>query len=206
MTLAQLMKGDKRPVGEVLLDAVHVNDVLMNQLKAEVEGGDVSLDTVTRLIEASARAGKLAKVTIDAGVAVKLVEQRERNLELEGRLVTEIMTDVLSHVVNGLGLNAVRAKDVRDWALATMVARLGGPDVELPSAPYWLGIDAIVEAEVVEVVEANVPVVGATTGRDRAEMDDAVRQDASEDEQPSWLADVVDEDDDTEHWPSMWEC
>jgi hypothetical protein len=182
MTLAQLMKTDRRPVGEVLLDAVHVSDVIMNQLRIQVEAGDVSLDTVTRLLEYSNRAGKLAKTTIDAGVAVKLVEQKERNQALEAQVVTNALVNVIDGLLDALPVDPVRRVVLKQWALSAIVANLGGE--ALPPVP--------VEYAAIEADDALA--VGATPGRDRAEMDDDVRQDDIEDDQSSWLADDPDDD------------
>jgi hypothetical protein len=178
----------------------------MNQLKAEVEGGDVSLDTVTRLIEASARAGKLAKVTIDAGVAVKLVEQRERNLELEGRLLTDVLANVVNGMVDALVPDPLAREAWRRWALDTAHAGLRGIEAgtqpELPAAP-------VEYAAVVEPIEADdVPVVGPEAPADRVEQHVRIDQDVSEAELPSWSfvqdSNTIQDDDPEPQRPHPW--
>jgi hypothetical protein len=78
MTFAQLLQSDPRPVGEVLLDALHNADVAMQDMRASLadEGQPVTVDQLDRFIYLSRLTHHLAKTTVDAGVEVALVNQQ----------------------------------------------------------------------------------------------------------------------------------
>jgi hypothetical protein len=150
VTLAQLMKDDPRPVGTVLLDALHSADALLQDARTKVTvGGDVTANDMSRFIEALERAAKLAKTVIDAGVAVKMVEARERDLDAEGQIVVDALLAVLDPLIDRLEVAPVSRAAWRTWALQTVVAKLHG--VPGPAQPIQQAIESgdVFDAEVV---------------------------------------------------------
>jgi hypothetical protein len=157
MTLAQLIQNDPRPVGTVLLSALHAADALLRDAEVKVTdaGKEVPVETMTRFIEAIDRAAKLAKVTIDAGVAVKMVEARTRDLEAEGQIVVDAMVSVLDPLIDRLDVAPTMREAWRHWALQSVVAQLHG--VPGPAMP----------AEFLPI-EARIVDVGAEVDQDDA--------------------------------------
>jgi hypothetical protein len=113
-TFAQLLQSDPRPVGEVLLDALHNADVAMQDMRAQlVEGGEpVTVDQLDRFINLSRLTHHLAKTTVDAGVEVHLVNQARASLEQVGAY----MTDVLLTVLDALPLHPAQRQYLLDLA------------------------------------------------------------------------------------------
>jgi hypothetical protein len=96
MTFAQLLQSDPRPVGKVLLDALHNADVAMQDMRAQlVTGEPVTVDQLDRFINLSRLTHHLAKTTVDAGVEVELVRRQKADLELMGQLSADILWTVL---------------------------------------------------------------------------------------------------------------
>jgi hypothetical protein len=96
-TFAQLLQSDPRPVGEVLLDALHNADTAMRDIRAQLveEGQPVTVDQLDRFINLSRLTHHLAKTTVDAGVEVELVRRQKADLELMGQLSADILWTVL---------------------------------------------------------------------------------------------------------------
>jgi hypothetical protein len=100
MTLGQILRSERRPVGEVLLDAVHAADAITRDLTVRVSAGDTDVETLTRFIEALTRSAKLAKVALDAGVMQAVVAQRVG----EGRGRVKLTEDLPDGRVGGVCL------------------------------------------------------------------------------------------------------
>jgi hypothetical protein len=136
-TFAQLLQSDPRPVGTVLLDALHNADVAMRDMRAGlVEGEPVTIDTLDRFINLSRLTHHLAKTTVDAGVLTKLLEQQRVGLE-----EVEFIADVLLTVLDALPLHPAWRQYLLDVAEVHMlqVARAGGTSVlEVPAGPERL--------------------------------------------------------------------
>jgi hypothetical protein len=98
LTFAQLLQSDPRPVGEVLLDALHNADVAMQDMRVRlVEGGEpVTVDQLDRFITLSRLTHHLAKTTVDAGVEVQLVNQQRANVEEVGGFLADTLLTVLN--------------------------------------------------------------------------------------------------------------
>jgi hypothetical protein len=98
VTFAQLLQSDPRPVGEVLLDALHNADVAMRDVRARLveEGQPVTVDQLDRFINLSRLTHHLAKTSIDAGVEVALVSQQRATVQEAGTFVAEILLTVLN--------------------------------------------------------------------------------------------------------------
>jgi hypothetical protein len=103
MTLAQVIQHDARPLGEVLLDATHVADSLMRDLKTQVlAGGEpVDPDLLTRLVEATRLAHHLAETSVRAGVQVELVRQARLSSDLNADAVVRVLARVLDALTAG---------------------------------------------------------------------------------------------------------
>jgi hypothetical protein len=97
MTLAQVMQHDARPLGEVLLDATHVADSLMRDLKTQVlaNGEPVDPDLLMRLVEATRLAHHLAETSVRTGVQVELVRRARLSREADAAYVTHVLGRVL---------------------------------------------------------------------------------------------------------------
>jgi hypothetical protein len=142
MTFAQLLQSDPRPVGEVLLDALHNADAAMQDMRVRlVEGGEpVTVDQLDRFINLSRLTHHLAKTTVDAGVEVALVNQQRAAVGEVGTL----LADVLLVVLNALPLHPAWRSYLLDLAQHRLleIAQRDGtrvmeqPDQPLPPEPF----------------------------------------------------------------------
>jgi hypothetical protein len=154
VSLAQLMDEDPRPVGEVLLDVVATFDAIWRNAKIEV-GDTVTPEKIDRLLELGTFLKQAVKTVVDAGVAVELVHQRERDLQLEGRVITSALVKVVDELVCALAPVEQR-NAYRQWAMGLAFAELGGhapPHLSLPAVPNTeddVTTDAVVDAVVIE--------------------------------------------------------
>jgi hypothetical protein len=166
MTLGQLLQSEPRPVGTVLLDAIHSADAILQDAKAKVSvDGDVSVVEMSRFIEALERAAKLAKVAVDAGVATKLVEIRELEITQHSRRIS----DILLGTIDALGLND---RD-RGYALTVMRSLVSGdaiPPRPIESTPAAVGpspADYVVVPSPADAIRnADVRLLGTDVGQD----------------------------------------
>jgi hypothetical protein len=142
MTLSQFLREPHRPVGEVLLDAVHAADAITRELTVDIDGGARDADTITRFIEALNRSAKLAKVAIDAGVMTAIVQQRQRDLELEGRIASDALTSVVDVLLAHLACAPADRERWRAWAYTSMMARLGMKVEVAPLPPDAYAVEA----------------------------------------------------------------
>jgi hypothetical protein len=137
-TFAQLLQSNPRPVGEVLLDALHNADVAMRDMRAQLVAGEpVTVDTLDRFINLSRLTHHLAKTTVDAGVLTKLVEQQRVGLEEIG----EFVAGVLITVLDAVPLHPAWRQYLLEVAEVHMleVARTSGTSVlEVPAGPERL--------------------------------------------------------------------
>jgi hypothetical protein len=134
-TFAQLLQGDPRPVGEVLLDALHNADVAMRDMRAGLVAGEpVTLDTLDRFINLSRLTHHLAKTTVDAGVLTKLVEQQRAQVSELGVFISEVLLAVL----NALPLTTEWRDyllDLVDYRLLEIASSRGTSVMEQPAGP-----------------------------------------------------------------------
>lgn len=127
-TIAQLLQHEDpdrpRPLGEVMLDAVHNADVLMGSLedvrlrvarREEVDPADID-----RLVRMSQVAHALAETTVRAGVQVELVRQARLSREADAAFVTRVLGRVLDALLGG------RAAPWRPWARRRWTSCGGG--------------------------------------------------------------------------------
>ena len=105
-TIAQLMQHEDpdhpRPLGEVMLEAVHNADVIMRSLSdvrlRVLRGEEVELADVDRLLEMSRAAQHLAESTTRAGVQVELVRQASLQTEMNSAVVVRALGAALDVV------------------------------------------------------------------------------------------------------------
>jgi hypothetical protein len=135
MTFAQLLQSDPRPVGEVLLDALHNADVAMQDMRAQLTTGEpVTVDQLDRFISISRLTHHLAKTTVDAKVEVQLVEQARASVGELGMILSEVLLAVL----DSLPLTPTWREhllEVADHQLRTIAHRQGTHVLDLPEAP-----------------------------------------------------------------------
>jgi hypothetical protein len=135
MTFAQLLQSDPRPVGEVLLDALHNADVAMQDMRAGLATGEpVTVDQLDRFINLSRLTHHLAKTTVDAGVEVALVNQQRATVEQLGAYTA----DVLLAVLNALPLHPAWRSYLLDLARYQLLERAHHGDrlvLEEPADP-----------------------------------------------------------------------
>lgn len=128
ITLAEAMeRGDRRNPLEVLSDAMHVADVVAQQMQAAVSAGEFTAEHAQALVEATKLQAQMAKLALDSGVDPVAMMLRHRDIA-DG--LARIVDDILSR----LGLHPGRA-DVRaavEGAVRTEVGRRqqGGPPAE----------------------------------------------------------------------------
>jgi hypothetical protein len=136
VTFAQLLQSDPRPVGEVLLDALHNADVAMRDVRARLveDGQPVTVDQLDRFINLSRLTHHLAKTTVDAGVEVALVNQQRATVEQLGAYTA----DVLLAVLNALPLHPAWRSYLLDLARYQLLERAHHGDrlvLEEPADP-----------------------------------------------------------------------
>lgn len=74
-----LAKSPHRSPWEVLGDVLHTADVVAQGARAEVESGDVTPQTLFALTDAIERAGRWAKVALDAGIDERRTQVAEQH-------------------------------------------------------------------------------------------------------------------------------
>jgi hypothetical protein len=166
--LAQLMAEDRRHPWEVMLDAVHTNDVMMRVQREEVLAA--TNPTGVMLQELDHRA---AMVVTSSRMAI--AEKAHEHIALSWRQHLELQGRLLFTAVNGLidgltrGLDPRHAEDLRVWMLETARDRMNAvgedgtiDDVEPPPLPFRLALAPAVEGEVLETNPADDE---ATRGR-----------------------------------------
>jgi hypothetical protein len=139
---------DRRPIGEIMREAVHIQDCLMRDAaRPYYEGQPLTLDERNRLSDRAKVALHMAKVTVDAGVEVALVREFERNAELEGQLIARAIGAVVHGLTDTLGSG--HAVDLNVWALNVahdaLVAAEASPDGDwespsVPPLPFGLAV------------------------------------------------------------------
>jgi hypothetical protein len=115
----ELARAPRRSAADVLLEALHLADVLGMRALAQVEAGDVKPKLLRQVVDASARAGALARTVLSAEAeAVRTGSGAE--------LMAKLLGSALSGFMAELGLagdlkaeaaldGAVRAVASRDW-------------------------------------------------------------------------------------------
>lgn len=100
---AAIMHGDRRPAWEVLSDAMHVADSLLQDAAHDVlypENGEVNADDVVKLIQSVERAAKMGSILL----RTKAYEHMARRVGLDGQAIAEIMGEAIAAA--GLGEEA----------------------------------------------------------------------------------------------------
>jgi hypothetical protein len=135
MTLAQLLQNDPRPLPEVLLDATHTADAVFRDLRLRLlEGEEITVEQLDRLVERARLAHHLARTTVETGVVVKLVEAQRAQVGEIGIFISEVLLAVL----NTLPLTREWRDyllDVADYTLRTIALRDGTRVMEAPAGP-----------------------------------------------------------------------
>jgi hypothetical protein len=127
MSLAQLLGDDPRPPWQVLLDALQTADALQTEYRVRIRQGDtLTPELLDRLLEATDRAAKLSKMTLDANIG----ERKTRLLEMEGELVAEGvqagLDALFTTLVEQYNLDPVQEHALRQVALQAAQAKLDG--------------------------------------------------------------------------------
>jgi hypothetical protein len=127
-TLGQLLAQDPRPVGVVLLDALHTADAILQHAKIQVGDGEATPDKFSRLVEASERAVKISKTAIDGGIAAKLLGEIQHDQQAQAELMVQAMTAAVNHVLDNLPqqLDEVDRQRFTTLALSAAFASLNG--------------------------------------------------------------------------------
>jgi hypothetical protein len=107
--VAQLMQWEDpdrpRPLGEVMLEAVHNADVLMRSLDdvrlRVLRREEVTGEELDRLVRMSQVAHALAEATVRAGVQVELVRQARLSSDLNAEAVVRVLGAVLDLLTAG---------------------------------------------------------------------------------------------------------
>lgn len=95
IALAEALARDpRRDPGDVLRDVLHTNDHLMRKARAEVDADRPTAATMARLLEATERAGRWAKTSLDAEV-----DQRQTQvLEAHAAMLAGVIQRVLDRL------------------------------------------------------------------------------------------------------------
>jgi hypothetical protein len=150
MTLAQLLRHDPRTPWEVVLDATNTADALMRDVKSRVlDGGDVTVEQVDRLLELTTYAHKLATVAIQTGAAAHVAQARVELLQSQTQIMigaTRVAVEgLLDHLVALGAVDPAYAARLRTWAWEAAARRAENPEaesVELPPLPA-VPVDAV---------------------------------------------------------------
>lgn len=127
--LAELMRSDARPVWEVVLDHVHSLDAVAREARLALrEGEPVEADQLDRIVESAKAALTAAKLAIDTRSYEMLAQQHDRQLELDGQLVADVLATVLDALVDGLRLPVTHVNPLRDWVFEAAGAALSNLD------------------------------------------------------------------------------
>ncbi len=137
LTVGELSRTDRRPIREVLADAVHLADSAMGELRSAVEHGDASADTVARLLDSARYAAALGKIAIDAGVVndpAPALTIATAQADLARAALLHALDGILAEVPPG------RRPVLHGWALDAIRAYLaavaaGEPAPEPPPVP-----------------------------------------------------------------------
>jgi hypothetical protein len=108
-TIAQLMQHEHpdrpRPLGEVMLEAVHNADVLMRSLDdvrlRVLRREEVTGEELDRLVRMSQVAHALAETTVRAGVQVELVRQARLSTDMNAAAVVRVLGRALDALTSG---------------------------------------------------------------------------------------------------------
>lgn len=130
LTLAELMRGDPRHPWEVVLDHTHTIDVIAREARLCLkEGEDITPDQLDRIVETAKVAHHLAKTAIDTRAHEHIAKNHQHNVELEGAIISAVVRDVVTKLIDGLGFNPAHRTEVMDWAIQAASTRLAaGPD------------------------------------------------------------------------------
>jgi hypothetical protein len=128
VTVAQLMQhedpDDPRPLGEVMLEAVHNADTLMRaarDVRLRVQRNEpVTGEELDRLVRMSQVAHHLAETTVRVGVQVELVRQARLASDLNAEAVVRVLARVLDALTAGsraplAPLGEEYLRDLRLW-------------------------------------------------------------------------------------------
>ncbi|RDI21709.1 hypothetical protein [Lentzea flaviverrucosa] len=150
LTLAEIIRGDPRPLHVALADALHTVDAAFvdTKLRVTASGDELTADELDRLLASAERVVRHASVAIKTGAIEKIAESYERNTKLEGQLAAEVIGRVLDAFARGVGLDLepvhrVRfQQELREWALesatlalSTVDSKGSGDDVTVPPPP-----------------------------------------------------------------------
>jgi hypothetical protein len=125
MTLAQLLKREPLPPGQVLLDALHDAESILADARTRVSVDDeTTAQDMARFIESLERAAKLAKVALDTGLMERVVLQRERDNDAIGKMLSDVLVFVVDLWLDHAGMPVSRRREWRTWALTTAQTRL----------------------------------------------------------------------------------
>jgi hypothetical protein len=139
VTLAQLLQDEPRPLVEVMADAVANADAAMRDARLRLlEGEEVTVDQLDRVLELSRLAHHLSRTMLDTGIGMKLVAEQKASLQDLGGLISEVLLAVLHPLpLTPTGRKYLLAR--MEYQLLTIARRYGTrvldlPD-ELPSEP-----------------------------------------------------------------------
>jgi hypothetical protein len=132
LTLAHFLSSDPRDPRDVLLDAVHSFDAVMQHAKLKVaEGETLTVDELDRFIQSVQRAGALSKVAIDAGLVDVLTQQARIDLQTNAKIIAEAVVAAVDAIFEALPeLDPARALKAREFALQTAYDYLSNVDKE----------------------------------------------------------------------------
>jgi hypothetical protein len=131
--IAELLQGDPRPLAVVLRDSVAVADAVLQDLVADVTAGDITPDTIDRLVLAAGRASQLARTALDAGVADDAAETITRQ---HGSAIASAMAQLTSALLPRVAAGRQDGAALRDWIRQAVPAVLRGQPVP-PPPPLW---------------------------------------------------------------------
>jgi hypothetical protein len=96
MTLAQLLQSDPRPLPAVMADAVANADAAMTDARLRLlEGEEVSITQLDRLLELSRLAHHLSRTMLETGIFAKVAAEQRATVGELGTFISEVLLGVL---------------------------------------------------------------------------------------------------------------
>ena len=111
--IAELLAADPRPLRIVLRDAVTVSDVIMQDVRAEIDRtGSASPETIDRLALAAGRAAQLARVALDVGLTD---DEGEIVAQAHGESLARALRIVLAPLMPRVAAGPADARAISEW-------------------------------------------------------------------------------------------
>jgi hypothetical protein len=134
-TLAQLLQSDPRPLPEVMAEAVHNVDAAMRDARLRLlEGEEVTVDQLDRVLELSRLAHHLSRTMLETGIFAKVAAEQRASVAELGQFISEVLLSVM-HALPLTREWRDYLIDLADYRLLTIAQDRGTSVLEAPAGP-----------------------------------------------------------------------